>query len=81
MGLLQAVEIVRDRDSLEPFDAADRVTSRIVAQGLNNGAFFYPGGTGAVRDIICLGPPFVSTESEIDQMADILAASIGEVLC
>jgi adenosylmethionine-8-amino-7-oxononanoate aminotransferase len=80
MGLLQAVEIVRDRDRLEAFDAAERVTARIVAQGLRNGVFFYPGGTGAVRDVICLGPPFVSSEGEIDQMADVLAASIGEVL-
>lgn len=80
MGLLQAVEIVRDRDTLEPFDAAEKITARIVAQGLKNGAFFYPAGTGAVRDIVCLGPAFISSEAEIDQMADILAASIGEVL-
>jgi adenosylmethionine-8-amino-7-oxononanoate aminotransferase len=79
-GLLQAVEIVRDRDSLAPFDAADRITARIVGHGLNHGVFFYPGGTGAVRDIICLGPPLVSTEAEIDQMADVLAIAIGEVV-
>jgi adenosylmethionine-8-amino-7-oxononanoate aminotransferase len=42
--------------------------------------FFYPGGTGAARDIICLGPPFVVTEAEIDLMADVLATSITEVL-
>src|ERR1700722_17062767 len=28
-GLLQAVEIVRDRDTLEPFDVADRITNRL----------------------------------------------------
>jgi hypothetical protein len=81
MGLLQAVEIVRDRESLEPFDLADRVTSRIVAEGLKRDVFFYPGGTGAVRDIICLGPPFICTEAEIDLMAETLAASIDHVLC
>jgi adenosylmethionine-8-amino-7-oxononanoate aminotransferase len=81
LGLLQAVEIVRDRDTLTPFDIEDRVTNRIVAQGLKNGVFFYPGGTGAVRDIICLGPPFVSSEAEIDLMAQVLARSIDEVLC
>jgi len=81
MGLLQAIEIVRDRDTLEPFDAADRVTNRIVGQGLKNDVFFYPGGTGVARDIICLGPPFVSSETDIDRMADVLAQSIDEVLC
>ena len=81
LGLLQAVEIVRDRDTLTPFDLEDRVTNRIVAQGLKNGVFFYPGGTGAARDIVCLGPPFVSSEAEIDLMAQVLARSIDEVLC
>jgi len=81
MGLLQAVEIVRDRETLTPFDIEERITARIVARGLNNDVFFYPGGTGAARDIICLGPPFVSSESEIDLMADVLARSVNEVLC
>ena len=79
-GLLQAVEIVRDRDSLEPFDASERITQRIVGHGLNHGVFFYPGGTGTVRDIVCLGPPLISSDAEIDQMADVLAETIGEVL-
>lgn len=81
MGLLQAVEIVRDRDTLEPFAQDERVTNRIVAKGLERGVFFYPGGTGVVRDIICFGPPFVATDGEIDQMADVLASTIEDVLC
>ena len=80
LGLLQAVEIVRDRETLTPFDEAERVTQRIVGKGLGRGVFFYPGGTGAVRDIICLGPPFVASEAEIDQMAEVLALSIADVL-
>jgi len=80
LGLLQAVEIVRDRASLQPFDEADAITNRIVGRALRHGVFFYPGGTGAVRDIICLGPPFIVTEAEIDLMVEVLARSIGEVL-
>ena len=79
-GLLQAVEIVRDRDTLAPFDPSERITNRIVGRGLQHDVFFYPGGTGVARDIICLGPPLVSTEAEIDQMVDVLAQVIGEVL-
>ncbi|HLI66976.1 MAG TPA: aminotransferase class III-fold pyridoxal phosphate-dependent enzyme [Caulobacteraceae bacterium] len=79
-GLLQAIEIVRDRETLEPFAAEDRVTARVVGKGLGRGVFFYPGGTGAVRDIVCLGPALVATEAEIDMMADVLAASIDDVL-
>ena len=79
-GLLQAVEIVSDRSSLAPFDAADRITSRIVGHGLQRGVFFYPGGTGAARDIICLGPPLIVSEDEIEQMVEALAGAIDDVL-
>ncbi|HTX51252.1 MAG TPA: aminotransferase class III-fold pyridoxal phosphate-dependent enzyme, partial [Caulobacteraceae bacterium] len=48
-GLLQALEIVRDRDTLEPFAPEERITNRIVSHGLKHGVFFYPGGTGVVR--------------------------------
>ncbi|MGH6987012.1 MAG: aspartate aminotransferase family protein [Caulobacteraceae bacterium] len=81
LGLLQAVEIVRDREKLERFDERDKVTNRIVGKGLERGVFYYPGGTGEVRDIVCLGPPFIVSEEEIDLMADVLARSIDEVLC
>ena len=33
-----------------------------------------------MRDIICLGPPLISTEAEIDLMAEVLAETINEVL-
>jgi len=80
-GLLQAIELVRDRETLTQFDPEERVTTRVVTQGLEHGVFFYPGGTGVARDIICFGPAFVTKEAEIDQMAEVLARSIKEVLC
>ncbi len=80
LGLLQAVEIVRDRDRLEPFDEDARITARVVGAGLKHDVFFYPGGTGVARDIVCLGPPLISTEADIDLMVDVLARSIDEAL-
>lgn len=80
-GLLQAVELVLDRETLEQFPAEEQITSKVVARGLENGVFFYPGGTGVARDIICFGPAFVATEAEIDMMAEVLAQSIRDVLC
>ncbi|HXQ09362.1 MAG TPA: aminotransferase class III-fold pyridoxal phosphate-dependent enzyme, partial [Caulobacteraceae bacterium] len=80
LGLLQAVEIVADRDTLTPFDEGKNVTNRVVGKALNHGVFFYPGGTGVVRDIITLGPPLISTEAEIDLMAEVLETAINEAL-
>ncbi len=79
-GLLQALELVADRDTLEPFPEAAQLANRLVARALQNGAFFYGGGTGEVRDIVCLGPAFIISEAQIDNMVDILARSLDEVL-
>jgi adenosylmethionine-8-amino-7-oxononanoate aminotransferase len=79
-GLLQAVEIVKDRDSLEPFPAEARVTGKIVAAGLGDGVFFYPGGCDPARDVITLGPPFIIGDEEIEKIASVLEKAIASAL-
>ena len=79
-GLLAAIEIVRDRDSLTPFPLDHAVTNKVVSRGLERGVFYYGGGTGDVRDVICMGPPFIISESEIDQMVETLLAAVDDVL-
>lgn len=79
-GLLQAVELVRDRDGAEPFPAEAKVTGRVVATGLGHGVFFYPGGSGAARDVVCMGPPFVITPEEVELLVSVLERSIDEVV-
>ena len=79
-GLLQAVEFVRDRETLEPFPAEARFAGRVVATGMGNGVFFYPGGCDPARDVVCFGPPFTVTEDEIDLVVGVLEKSLGEVL-
>lgn len=76
-GLLHAVEIVRDRETLEPFAADQKITGRIVIAGIARGVFFYPGGTRPGPDVICLGPPFTVSKDEIDRIVDVLGESIG----
>src|SRR5262245_42252313 len=75
-GLLQAVELVRDRATLEPFAPADRITATVVAAGLANGVFFYPAGAGAAQDANVLGPPFTVSEAELDLLVTALVKSI-----
>lgn len=79
-GLLAAIEVVQNRESLERCPAEASVTNKIVAKGLDKGVFFYGGGTGDVRDVICMGPPFVVSEAELDQIVDTLAQCVDEVI-
>lgn len=78
-GLLQALEIVADRDTLTPFPPEANVTNRIIGAALEKGVFFYGGGTGTVRDIVCLGPPFIIDQADIEQMVDVLGAALDDV--
>jgi adenosylmethionine-8-amino-7-oxononanoate aminotransferase len=78
-GLLQAIEIVEDRNTLESFAAAANITNRVIGAALKRGVFFYGGGTGDVRDIICMGPPFIIGDAEIDQMVRVLSESLDDV--
>lgn len=78
-GLLLAIEIVRDRDTLEPFSESDTVAARISRHALAAGVFFYNGGTGEVRDIVCLGPPFIIGDSHIEQMVETLRRSVDAI--
>ncbi len=75
-GLLHAVELVRDRETLAPFAPEQRITTRVVVAGLARGVFFYPGGSKPGPDVICLGPPFTVTKDEIDRIVGVLGESI-----
>ena len=78
-GLFAAIEVVKDRETLERYPQEDNVSNRLVADGLTNGVFFYAGGTGEVRDIVCMGPAFIITNEQIDQVVNTLASSLDRV--
>ena len=75
-GLFFGLEIVANRETLDMFPIEANMTARIVAAGVKEGVFFYSGGTGAVRDIICIGPSFTVEDSELDQIAETLKRAI-----
>jgi adenosylmethionine-8-amino-7-oxononanoate aminotransferase len=52
----------------------------VVGAALGRGVFFYPGGTGEVRDIVCLGPPFTVDETDVDRMVTVLHESVGDAV-
>ena len=79
-GLLIGIEIVEDKSSLKPFDESKKITTQVMAKGLEKGVFLYPGGTGEYRDIICLGPAFIIGDAEINLMVKALKESIDQVV-
>ena len=78
-GMLIGIEIVKDRNTLERFDENARVTEHIAGAALDAGVFFYPGGTGEYRDVICIGAPFIIDEPEIELMETALGAALANL--
>ena len=79
-GLLAAVELVRNRETLEQFPEELAVTDKIIGRGLKEGVFFYGGGTGTIRDVVCFGPPFTVSESQLDRIVDTFVNSVNDVV-
>jgi adenosylmethionine-8-amino-7-oxononanoate aminotransferase len=75
-GLLRAIEIVRDRETLERFPAESGITMKVLQNCLAENVYVYPGGTGAQRDVIVLAPPFIVSDDEIETMCAVLHRAI-----
>jgi adenosylmethionine-8-amino-7-oxononanoate aminotransferase len=80
LGLLLGVEIVRDKATLEPFPASERIIPRILVSGLSRGVFFYPGGADPARHVVVLGPPFIIGDDEIEQIGSALEGAIDDAV-
>jgi len=84
-GLFQAIELVADRGTKEPFDPARKLHARIKQEALDRGLMVYPmGGTvdGARGDHVLLAPPFIVDAATIDTIVERLGeavdAAVGE---
>lgn len=75
-GLLQAIELVRDRATGEPFAAEAKAAGAVVGAGLAHGAFFYPGGCAPAQDVVVLGPPLNASDAELDECAALLRKAL-----
>ncbi|MFP6703191.1 MAG: aspartate aminotransferase family protein [Planctomycetaceae bacterium] len=75
LGLMAAVEIVEDRQTKAEFDADEKVGARINQAMQNHGLFSRMRG-----DVVCLAPPIVITDQELEQVIDAVSNAIGDVL-
>ena len=74
VGLMGAVEIVADKKTKQPLPGHLQISERIANKALKKGLICRPLGQAIV-----LGPPFIITEAEIDQIFDILEETVDEV--
>jgi len=82
-GLLQAIELVSDRDTKAPFNRELRIHELAKTDAFNRGLLIYPGGgtvDGRSGDHILLAPPYNVTDAELEMIVDMLGDTIDSVL-
>jgi adenosylmethionine-8-amino-7-oxononanoate aminotransferase len=80
IGLLAAVELVRDRATRASYPRAAKLAERVAARALEAGLVIWPNAghaDGIDGDLIMIGPPFVITSEEIGEIARRLGAAIA----
>jgi adenosylmethionine-8-amino-7-oxononanoate aminotransferase len=78
-GLFQGIELVRDRSTKEPFDAALKMHARVKREAMARGLMVYPmGGTadGQRGDHVLIAPPFIVDAAAIDTIVDRLGEAV-----
>jgi adenosylmethionine-8-amino-7-oxononanoate aminotransferase len=75
LGLMAAVELVRDKATKEQFPPEAGMTSKLTDALLDRGLY-----TRVAMDCICLAPPLVTTDAEIDRIVNTVGETIPVVL-
>ena len=82
IGMMIGVELVRDRETADPFPRTEQVTERVTAAAREAGLLLYA-STGHVDgtngDLIMLGPPFCLTDDDASLLVERTAAAIRSV--
>ncbi len=75
LGMMAAVEIVADTTTKQSFPPEAQITQRLSDALLERGLF-----TRLVADTICLAPPLVTTDEQIDRLVAIIGEAIPAVI-
>ncbi len=75
IGLINAIELVEDRESKKGFDSNLRVGYQIYKRALNHGLILRPLG-----NVLYFNPPLIINREEIDKAIEICRKSVDEIL-
>ncbi len=82
-GFFRGIELVKDRETNEPFDGKHGLAMKIKKAAMDEGLICYPmggtaGGTvyGPNGDHVMLAPPFIYTENHMDELIEKLGRAI-----
>ena len=73
-GLMVGIELVRDRDTREPYPATDRIGMRVIEETRRRGIILRP-----LSDVIVLMPPLSITGDELTRLLDVTYEAIRTV--
>lgn len=82
IGTMLGIELVRDRDTKEPFPRAERLTERLLSEARQRGLLLYPStgvANGTDGDLLMLGPPFTIGDDDAATMVERTAAAIDAI--
>ena len=83
IGMMWGIEFVQDKSSKQPFDSNIHFSQKVANKAFEHGVIIYPGNgsvDGIAGDHFMFGPPFVITESQIEEMVNIIYNSVEEVV-
>ena len=75
IGLINAIELVKDKETKEPLDSTKRTGYQIYKKALENGVLLRPLG-----DVIYFNPPLIIEEADMDFVTDIALECTKEIL-
>jgi putrescine aminotransferase len=75
LGLMAAVEVVADKATKQLHAAELGVTAKLTEAMLERGLY-----TRVVLDCICIAPPLITSDTDIDHLVDVVRESIADVL-
>jgi adenosylmethionine-8-amino-7-oxononanoate aminotransferase len=74
IGMMAALELVKDRQTKGTLQPEGKMGARVRDIAQQHGLIIR-----AVRDVVCIAPPLVITEAELDELLDILGKALDQV--